>query len=121
MPAGVPVGLDVQPVMIAALRKRTPSGKYTSRCVRTPRRSVTIAKRPKSAAATQPPEIGPCVGRLGLEPPPDLGAVVNVSVVVTAELPGVTVDGENDPVVSGGRLEAEKVTGFGNPLLPGVT
>ena len=39
--------------------------------------------------------------------------MVNVSVVVTAEAPGVTDGGANDAVVFGGRFEAENVTAFG--------
>jgi hypothetical protein len=71
--------------------------------------------------ANHPPEIGPC-GALGeLELPPDLAVVVRVRVVVTTELPGVSVVCEHDAVVSGGKFEAENVTAFGNPPLPGVS
>jgi hypothetical protein len=68
-----------------------------------------------------PPEIGPRGGRGEPELPPDLAVVVSVSVVVTTALPGVSVVCENDPVVSGGKPEAENVTAFGNPPIPGVS
>ena len=107
--------------MIAALNSRTASGRYTSLCIRRPRRNVTIASRANRAVAIQPPEIGPREGGVDCEYPPDLTVVVNVNVVVTTALPGVSVVCENDPVVSGGRLEAENVTAFGKPPVPGVS
>ena len=63
--------------------------------------------------AIHPPEIGVCEGGIELEFPLDLTVVVNVSVVVTVAVPGVSVVCENDAVVSGGRFEAEKVTALG--------
>ena len=65
------------------------------------------------AVAIHPPESGPCEGLLGRGLPLEFAAVVNVSVVVTAEAPGVTDGGANDAVVFGGRFEAENVTAFG--------
>lgn len=47
----------------------------------------------------------------------DLAAVVNVSVVVADEAPGVTDGGANDAVVFGGRFDAANVTAFGK-LVP---
>ena len=47
--------------------------------------------------------------------------MVNVSVVMTVADPGVTVVCENAAVVSGGKLLAVNVTGFGKPPAPGVS
>jgi hypothetical protein len=47
--------------------------------------------------------------------------VVNVSVVITVAVPGVTVVCENAPVASDGKLLTVRVTGFGNPPVPGVS
>lgn len=71
--------------------------------------------------AIHPPEIGVCEGGGELEFPPDLTVVVNVRMVVTVAVPGVSVVWENAAVVSGGRFEAEKVTALGNPPVPGVS
>lgn len=71
--------------------------------------------------AIHPPEIGVCEGGVELEFPPDLTVVVNVRMVVTVAVPGVSVVWENAAVVSGGRFEAEKVTALGNPPVPGVS
>ena len=82
---------------------------------------MTIPSSANNAVAIHPPEIGPEAGPGVVELPPDLTVVFSVSMVVTVAFPGVSVVVENTAVVSGGRLEAEKVTGFGNPPVPGTS
>ena len=114
------MGPVAQPVMIAALNRRTASGRYANRCIRTPLRKVAIPKRASKAVAIHPPERGKFVGRSGRGTAPPLFVVVNVNVVVAGEFPGVTVGDENAAVVSIGRFVAVNVTALGKPLLPGV-